>query len=88
MTDLSEQVFNLSCRTDDAYMYDTYGEERWCENIANLLGAGYTEEAVERIVRSKMARWANDLEISILEYINRHVGEVQLRQWMRNEFDA
>lgn len=85
-SDRSTRVFGLSCRTDSAYMYPFYGEERWCENIGELVGAGYTNDAIEWIVRSKIARWADDEGISMLAYINKFIGDARLRIWMNDPF--
>jgi hypothetical protein len=82
--EISNRVLYLSCRTDNAYMYDQYGEERWCENIAELVRAGYTDEAIEWIVRSKIARWADNEGETMLLYIRAHVGDAKLRDWMRD----
>lgn len=78
------EILGLALKTDDAYMFDAYEDEgRWSENIRDLLDAGYSAEAVEWIVRSKIARWANDTGKSMLDYINQHVGDARLRDWMR-----
>jgi hypothetical protein len=83
MTVSFDKVFELSCRTDNAYMYETYGEERWSENIHDLVDAGYSDEAIQWIMRSKIARWARDADMNILGYIRARVGDVRLRNWMR-----
>lgn len=75
----------IALNTAEAYKAEDYGTERWTQNIQELLNAGYTEDAVEWIVRSKIARWADDYEISMLEYINRYVGDAKLRVWIREE---
>ena len=84
--DHSDRVFGLSCRTDDAFMYEDYGEERWCENIDQLVRLGYTDEAIEWIVRSKIARWADDQGMTMATYIGAYIGDAKLRSWMRDPY--
>jgi len=82
MTDYNE-VLGISTETDDAYMYDSYGEKRWMDNITELLEYGYTRNTVVWIVRSKIERWADDYDMTMLTYIQRHVGDVKLSTWIR-----
>lgn len=82
--DTFDRIVELASKTKDAYSHDTYGDERWGENVSDLVGAGYDDEAVEFVLRSKIARWANDYEISMLDYINRYVGDVGLRNMIRD----
>ena len=78
-------VREIADNTSDAYMAASYGDDRWTQNIRELIDYGYTEETVEWIVRSKIARWADDYEMSMLAYIQKHVGDVKLREWIRGE---
>lgn len=72
----------IAANTSDAYMADTYGEERWTNQIQELLDAGYNQTQVEWIVRSKIARWADDAEISMADYC-RSIPPTKLAMWMK-----
>lgn len=50
----------LAAQTSDAYSYDRYGVSEWQKCIWFLLEEGYTNEAIEQILRSKTMRWAAD----------------------------
>lgn len=50
----------LANRTSNAYSFDYYGQHEWREITFQLLAEGYTEEAVETILRSKHMRWCAD----------------------------
>lgn len=83
-----QDIGQLVEETSDAYALEEahlYDPESWRENIEELANAGYSADAIRWIVRSKIARWANDYEISMLEYIKQHVGDVKLRIWMREK---
>lgn len=56
--------------TTMAYARPGYGERRWEQNIIDLKMAGFTGIQIQGILRSKYARWADDAEISILEYLH------------------
>ncbi len=84
MTTTNGILGRLVYRTDAAYMYDCYGDERWIENIAELIKAGYLDDAIEWVMWSKIPRWADDAGTTIFEYIRTRIGEVLVRTWMRD----
>jgi len=86
--DKDDLVSELVDDTSDAYALEEahlYDPESWRENIQDLVNSKYSADAIRWIVHSKIARWAHDDGISMLEYINRHVGEARLRDWMRRK---
>ncbi len=48
----------IAAKTNEAYSYERYGDSMWTANIERLLGAGYSSAEAEKIVKSKIARWA------------------------------
>lgn len=64
----------LAKKTSDAYSFDYYGATEWLKIIQFLLGRGYSNEAVEEIVRSKHTRWAadsrRDVEADAMDFFN------------------
>ena len=50
----------LAAETSDAYSYNRYGVDEWFKCIWFLVEYGYTNEAIETILRSKTMRWAAD----------------------------
>lgn len=80
------QVPNLANDTRDAFMADEYGPDRWTSNIRSLALAGYSAEAIEWIVRSKIARWAFNENMPMVDYIARYVGDARLTDWMNDPY--
>jgi hypothetical protein len=75
----------IAANTSDAYMADSYGSERWTQEIQELLNAGYNQKEVEWIVRSKIARWADDYEETMIVHIINHLGNDLVMSWIREQ---
>jgi len=56
------KAIEITTRTTDAYMYETYRHGEWTKCIAFLLNQGLSVNQIDWIVRSKHMRWADDLE--------------------------
>lgn len=71
--------------TQESYSFDAYGEDAWIKNIEELLREGYDQIQVEWIMKSKISRWALDMEKTITEYIKNHIGEKTLAKFMAED---
>lgn len=58
MKAMAARVQVLTKRTSDAYSFDRYASWKAC--VAALLRHGYTDRQAERILRSRITRWAAD----------------------------
>lgn len=56
----------IAAQTNEEYSYERYGDSMWTANIECLLEAGYSSVEAEKIMESKIARWAADVNDDLI----------------------